>query len=751
MTKYDNLDARTELEQTIFEDFRRSYTKRGLDVKHLGKPTSSASGGRPDIIAKNDDVYITIEPTKTKKSGQDREFQAIRDHLSDIKNLNPKHKCYCIFISPETSQRTIDSIKDYNKQRENEGSTDMRILPMDFLTCEILTKKLIEADSSLYPFNDFVACFKEHNSFIDDLRIRKLIIHKMFPDDVELEDEVHKQEIAHDEKTLEELIKDLTRIENYMRENGIATGADAIANLIFLVFLKLYEEKREKDKGIPNRLRSRETFNNYCQDQSEFLIRDGRCIHHLFETIKGDNEFRVSKLFTEYDKLRDEVDDKFIYEYILPIFNEYNFYGTKLDALGAVYEVLALRAEKDVKVGQFFTPENVVKFMVDLADLSFQDRVLDPACGTGRFLIHSMHNMQRKLKLSEEKNKEEKDEHIRQHQCFGADIDTRIAKIAKMNMWINGDGKSNIFGGKDYNGLLLHKKPFNDDYTFDDNFEVVLTNPPLGELNYQVLDFSHTQTTDLQRIKDILNRIPILPNKNLTQDRLNKKIEAISKYKIELDELKKQFDNDKLSPRELKVITNKIEAKKRVIISNQAEVKKIESEILTGNSEFEITGNNLKGGAMFVTAIWHYLKDVVNSDSLAEWRGGKMLIVLDEGVLNTDDYKEVRNYIRSHFYIKAVISLTRDTFIPISKTATKTSILYAIKKTDFDAIQKEPIFFAHAEKVGMDTKGNLCNNDLDGILKSYREFSEVIFKSYTGKTFNKDKFSKMIAYGVHNV
>jgi len=128
MTKYDNLDARTELEQKITEDFKKAFSKRGLEVTHQGKPKSSATGGRPDIIAKSNKIIITIEPTKTKKSNQDREFQAVRDHLITIKEANPKHKCFCLFISPETSQRTIDSIKDHNKQREIESKADLRIL-----------------------------------------------------------------------------------------------------------------------------------------------------------------------------------------------------------------------------------------------------------------------------------------------------------------------------------------------------------------------------------------------------------------------------------------------------------------------------------------------------------------------------------------------------------------------------------------------------------------------------------------------
>jgi type I restriction-modification system DNA methylase subunit len=748
MTKYDNLDARTELEQVITADFVKALTKRGFMVTHNGSKTNCAPGGLTDIQAISEKIIINIEVTKLKKSSQDREFQSIRDHLMNTKTEKQKHKCFCLFIAPETSQRTIDSIKDHNNQREKEGKPDMRILPMDFMTCEILTKKLIEAEASVYSIDSFIYCFKQHQSFIDDLRIRKLIINELFPEDEKLSDEVRRQETEHDETTLEELIRDLTKTENYMRENGIATGSHAIENLIFLVFLKLYEEKREKDKGIPNRLRSVERYEGYRQDQGEELVKKGRCIHHLFETIKADREFKQSKLFTEFDKLRDEVDDKFMTSYILPIFEEYNFYGTKLDALGAVYEVLALRAEKDVKVGQFFTPENVVKFIVDLAELHYTDRVLDPACGTGRFLIHAMHEMQHKLKRSGEKSHVEKDEHIRQHQCFGADIDTRIAKIAKMNMWIHGDGKSNIFGGKDYNGLLLYKKGFNGEKTFDNKFDVILTNPPLGELNYQVLELFESKPAEEQkRIKEKLSRVPILPHKNLTQERLNKKIEAIAKYKMELEEFERLKNDGTLSIKDLKQLESKIKSKKKVIEINKVDIKQIEAELLTGKVEYEITGNNLKGGAMFMTAIWHYLKDVSNKDELPEWRGGKTLIVLDEGVLNTDDYKQVRNFIRNHFYVKAVISLTRDTFMPISKTSTKTSILYAIKKSDLDAVQKEPIFFAHVEQVGLDTVGKVCANDLPRIAGSFFNFRKVIKASYSGKIFSKDKFQQLTKHG----
>jgi len=739
MSKYDNLDARTEVEQNICSDLKSALEKRGWSVQHNGTPDNHAPGGMPDIILSKDNFVITVEPTKTKSSAQDREFQSIRDHLNVTKSENSRKLCFCIFVSPITSNRTLESIRDHNQRRVDENKSDMRILPMAFDTLELWTTHLRESESDLYPIEDLLKLFEFHNDFIDDLRVRKLLSQLVFPNDIELTTSIKQEEIEHDEKILESLIKDLARVEDYMRQNGIATSQNAIDNLIYLVFLKLYEEKRERDQSGSNRLRSAATFENYRQDAVDEQTRfEKRAIHHLFDSVKNGQEFMYSQMFTQNDYLVDSLTDDFIFDKIIPIFSRYNFIGTKVDALGAVYEVLALRADKDVKVGQFFTPENIVKFMVKLANLDLNDRVLDPACGTGRFLIHSMDDMVGKVARSNLRNKSSKCQDIRIHQCFGADIDTRIAKIAKMNMWIHGDGKSNIFGGREYNGLLLHKKEFNGFETFDNSFDIVLTNPPLGDLNYQVIPFVDSENnldtpeSDLRRIINTINRMPVLPIRNLTEEKASILRERIYQHRAALSELE---DQDEII---------KAKRKREVIKRNVEELTQVNAQILTKNFEYEITGNSMKGGALFLSAIWHYLKNKRDVDAPPEWRGGKMLIVLDEGILNTDNYKSVRNFLRSHFYIKAIISLTRDTFVPISKTTTKTSIIYAIKKTDLDAIQREPIFFAHVNEVGFDTKGKVINNDLDTIFNDYSKFDRRIHKSYKGLEFSKELFVQLV-------
>ena len=119
--------------------------------------------------------------------------------------------------------------------------------------------------------------------------------------------------------------------------------------------------------------------------------------------------------------------------------------------------------------------------MVRLAELGPEDVTLDPACGTARF--HAMENMIKRIKS---KNSKEQATKIKTEKLFGSDYDANVAKLAKMNMYIRGDGKSNIL---DRDGLLL--------YDLDNKVDVILTNPPLGDQSHQKTDYDNHFIKDL--------------------------------------------------------------------------------------------------------------------------------------------------------------------------------------------------------------------------------------------------------------
>ena len=710
MSKYDLLDASEELEQEITNDLKRALEKRGFTVEHKGTQKHHAPGKTPDIIAYTKTTHINIEVTKRKKSSSDSEFFPIKEHLEQTKEENPTKQCFLIYISPETHYRMINALLTYNSDEKKE---DMKILPLSFSTFELLITKLVNAYKDEYQEQQITSIFKRHREYVDDERILCIIYELLFSQDKELGKQVEQREEQVHQLRVEQIVKEFLKLEDTLREELGITHVDAVRTIIFLVFMKLYEEKRFAE-GKSNRFKQ-DTFIKFQQDLEQ--EKNKRAVEELFNLIKKDSELVKANVFSAQDVLAEKLHDDFVLESFIKPFEEYHFYTTKIDGLGAAYEVLGLRAVKDVKAGQFFTPENVVRFMVRLAELDTTDNILDPACGTGRFLIYSMDDMISKVSG---KNIEEQIKIIKEEQLVGSDYDVNVAKLAKMNMYIHKDGKTNI---KDNDGLLL--------FDLDGKTDVILTNPPLGDVSYKRSNYDK---------KFQVERMEVIPKKNKTFDKLEQKKKKYQEAVYRLNEYAKNARRE-----EIKAISRT----QKLIDKYQKEIHQLEID----EPEFEITGNKMKGGALFINAAKYYLKDVRDSNALPEWRGGRLIIILDEGILNTEDYKETRDFIKKYFYIKAIISLTRDTFVPVSKTSTKTSILYAIKKDDITAVQQEPIFYAHVDKVGVDNRNKVCENHLfnDGndILSKYFYFKENIMQSYGGLKFDIEKFkSKDFKSGV---
>lgn len=704
LTKYDALDPRKELEQLITEDLKRALEKRGFAVQHNGTRDHNALGDKADIIAYNDTIHFNIEVTKTTKSGADREFLAIKDHLEKSKRENSRKKCFVFYASPETHYRMMNAIREYDIA--NEGKQDLKMMPLCFSTLELFVTKLVEAHKDLYPQEQLLSLFDEYRRFVDDEHVLETIYEKLFSDDEALKKEIQVKEENKHQKTVEELIRNLQKLEDDLRDNKGIVHIPAIRNIIYLVFMKLYEEKREAE-GKENRF-TEESFKRFQEYEGQ--EQDKKAVHILFERIKADHQLKAAKVFTDADALAEKLEDDFILDFFIKPYGKYHFYTTKVDGIGAAYEVLGMRTGKDVKAGQFFTPENVVKFMVKLGELEQDDLTLDPACGTGRFLVYSMDEMIGKVTG---RNRNDKIKEIKAKQLYGADYDPDVAKLAKMNMYIHGDGKTNIM---DKDGLTL--------YDFDDKVDVILTNPPLGDQSFLKVDYDDNFK---------LKRMSVIPKKNATQEKLESYEKRLREAEMKLETAK----NDQ-NPKTAKRLAALIKRYK-------SNISELQVKIRNSDVKYEVRGKQMKGGALFLGAAIHYLKNIRDRSAPIEWRGGKLLIILDEGVLNTDEYRGVREIIKKHFYVKAIISLSRDTFVPVSSTATKTSILYAVKKEDPDAVQLEPIFFGHVEKVGIDTRKRVCPNHLfnngNDILSKYMEFKKKVMDSYVGLIFSPERFA----------
>lgn len=127
--------------------------------------------------------------------------------------------------------------------------------------------------------------------------------------------------------------------------------------------------------------------------------------------------------------------------------------------------------------GQYFTPARVISSAVEVMEINHDDRVIDPACGTGGFLVESFLSLLRRYpELSSAEHQK-----WAQQRIFGVDRDDINVKLARAIMQIIGDGSSNIEVG---DSLLQHMWPLNyphlNSTLKDESFTCIITNPPFG-------------------------------------------------------------------------------------------------------------------------------------------------------------------------------------------------------------------------------------------------------------------------------
>lgn len=224
-------------------------------------------------------------------------------------------------------------------------------------------------------------------------------------------------------------------IRNHLAANTVGTTRDEelAKQIINLILCKLYDEKFTKPEEIVE-------------------FRAG-----LEESAKAISK-RIKKRFKEakeiYEDILDEndtidLDDKSI-TYVVGELHNYCLMEVERDVVGDAFEVFVQRALKGGQ-GQFFTPKNVVRTAVEILDPDINDKILDPACGSGSFLVECLKHIHKKI---EEKGKMYNwpDSEIEAEKIAKANINIRgiekdrfLSKIAKAYMVIIGDGKGGIF------------------------------------------------------------------------------------------------------------------------------------------------------------------------------------------------------------------------------------------------------------------------------------------------------------------
>jgi len=258
-------------------------------------------------------------------------------------------------------------------------------------------------------------------------------------------------------------------IRNHLAANAVAMVRDeAIAKeLINLIFCKIYDERFTEPNDIV-------TFRAGVDEEAKDV--KGRILE-LFGKVKR-----------KYKEVLDDSDtitlDANSVAYVVGELQNYCLIEAERDIIADAFETFIGHALKGGQ-GQFFTPRNVVKMMVDILDPDDEDLIIDPACGSGGFLIEALRHVWRKLDGEGEKyhwnknNLQEEKMEVALNKIRGIDKDYFLSKVAKAYMAIIGDGKSGIF----CEDSLERPENWQDKTRLKidlGKFSVLLTNPPFG-------------------------------------------------------------------------------------------------------------------------------------------------------------------------------------------------------------------------------------------------------------------------------
>jgi type I restriction enzyme M protein len=445
------------------------------------------------------------------------------------------------------------------------------------------------------------------------------------------------------------------RCHNFIHGNEGMPKDAAFWQFLYLIFAKMHDERGD---GVTRRFYAHPTEPFSAEGRKAIRAR----IEPLFEEMKtrygpeSDNPiFRGNEEITLSDRALG---------FLVAELARYDFARTDIDAKGVAYQELVgtnLRGDR----GQYFTPRGAIHLMVEMLDPQEDERVLDPACGTGGFLRETLKHLLECWKHEEgTAGDPDSTEELQSHQerlakfarqnLFGADFDPFLVRASSMNLLMVANTTGNVFHMDSLafpQGHLPGVEPAQKKIRLG-TIDVLMTNPPFGS------DIPITDPQLLDAYKDGVAR-----------------------------SWRRKEDG--------------------AWIPSEGRMNTVAPEIL------------------FIQRAVEWLRE-----------GGRMGIVLPDGILGNPGDEPIRRWILDHCWVLASVDLPVETFIVEANVNILTSLLFLKKKTQQERMAESlsgqlvdyPVFMAVAEKVGFDRRGNtLYKRSPDGeiILEEQEEKERI--------------------------
>ena len=254
------------------------------------------------------------------------------------------------------------------------------------------------------------------------------------------------------------------RCHNAIYRSGI-DSEDIALDMVRIILSKIEDESSAKDDC---------DFHITPEEFKDTTKRAAACkrVRELFRKVRD----RYKDVFSPTEEITASDGQLAI---VISQLQQYSFLDSTHDVLGTAYEIYFASHLKGER-GQYFTNRLVVNMMVKMANPTDRNIVLDPACGSGGFILTAMNYMFDTIDASgRTSNAKEILKRNVVHQLFGVDISPKLVKIAKANMLLGKDGHGGIEHANSLDSITTLSAKFNDVCGLGKP-DVILTNPPFG-------------------------------------------------------------------------------------------------------------------------------------------------------------------------------------------------------------------------------------------------------------------------------
>src|SRR6059036_3606432 len=284
----------------------------------------------------------------------------------------------------------------------------------------------------------------------------------------------------------QQIVQKLWNYCNILRDDGLSYG-DYVEQLTYLLFLKMVHEQTQPPWRRPSAIPA-------GYDWPSLMAKDGDALEAHYRHILEELGHKPGMLGIIFRKAQNKVQDPAkLRRLIVDLIDREQWMALDADVKGDAYEGLLQKNAEDTKsgAGQYFTPRPLIQAIVDVMHPEPGQRICDPACGTGGFLLAAHDYITHHYQLDPDQKR-----FLKYNALHGWEIVDNTARLCVMNLLLHGIGAEDAASPIAVDDALKADP--------GTRFDMVLTNPPFGKRSSMtfVTDEGEVAREDLVVVRD---------------------------------------------------------------------------------------------------------------------------------------------------------------------------------------------------------------------------------------------------------